>query len=138
MDLDPKRGRITVSSKRYILVRAASLSKEFFDMMTLLYKDRGEKKARTLAFNFLFDIAHSIGKADAKSFFLKMKVDDPIEKLSAGPIHFAYSGWASVKIHPLSRPTPDENFYLIYDHPPIHLKPRHGWKKKKKPIFRSV
>ena len=67
--------------------------------------------------NFLFDIAHSIGQADAKSFFLKMKVDDPIERLSAGPIHFAYSGWASVKIHPLSRPTPDENFYLIYDHP---------------------
>jgi DNA-binding CsgD family transcriptional regulator/predicted hydrocarbon binding protein len=117
MDLDPEKGRITFSSERYILVRAASLSKEFFDMMTLLYKDRGEKEARTLAFNFLFDIAHSIGKADAKSFFLKMEVDDPIERLSAGPIHFAYSGWASVKIHPLSRPTPDEDFYLIYDHP---------------------
>jgi len=117
MDLDPVKGQIKISNERYILVRAASLSKEFFDMMTLLYKDRGKKEARTLAFNFLFDIAHSIGKADAKSFFLKMKVDDPIEKLSAGPIHFAFSGWASVKIHPLSSPTPDENFYMIYDHP---------------------
>ena len=114
---DPEKGLIKFSDERYILIRATSLSKEFFDMMTLLYKDRGEKEARTLSFNFLFDIAHSIGKADAKSFFAKMKVTDPIEKLSAGPVHFAYTGWASVKIHPLSKPVPNENFYLIYDHP---------------------
>jgi DNA-binding CsgD family transcriptional regulator/predicted hydrocarbon binding protein len=114
---NPEKGSIEISGERYILVRAASMSKEFFDMMTLLYKDRGEKEARDLSLNFLFDIAHSIGKADAKSFFSKMKVIDPIEKLSAGPIHFAYTGWASVKIHPLSNPVPNENFYLIYDHP---------------------
>jgi DNA-binding CsgD family transcriptional regulator/predicted hydrocarbon binding protein len=114
---DPEKGSIKFSGERYILVRAASMSIEFFDMMALLYKDRGEEESRTLSFNFLFDIAHSIGKADAKSFFSKMKVKDPIEKLSAGPVHFAYTGWASVKIHPLSKPTADENFYLIYDHP---------------------
>jgi len=114
---DPEKGSIKFSDERYILVRAASMSIEFFDMMALLYQDRGEEEARTLSFNFLFDIAHSIGKADAKSFFEKMKVTDPIEKLSAGPIHFAYTGWASVKIHPLSNPTPDDNYYLIYDHP---------------------
>ena len=114
---DPEKGSIQFSGERYILVRASSMSKEFFDMMTILYKDRGEKEARDLTLNFLFDIAHSIGKADAKSFFLKMKVTDPIDKLSAGPIHFAYTGWASVKIHPLSNPVPDKNFYLIYDHP---------------------
>ncbi len=114
---DPEKGLIKFSDERYILVRAASMSKEFFDMMAVMYKDRGEREARTLSFNFLFDIAHAIGKADAKSFFKKMKVNDPIEKLSAGPVHFAYTGWASVKIHPLSHPTPDENYYLIYDHP---------------------
>ncbi len=114
---NPEKGSIEFSGERYILVRAASMSKEFFDMMALLYKDRGKKEARDLSFNFLFDIAHSIGKADAKSFFSKMKLTDPIEKLSAGPAHFAYTGWASVKIHPLSNPVPNKNFYLIYDHP---------------------
>lgn len=114
---NPEKGSIKFSGERYILVRASSMSKEFFEMMVLLYKDRGEEEARALSFNFLFDIAHAIGKADAKSFFVKMKVSDPIEKLSAGPVHFAYSGWASVKIHPMSNPVPDKNFYLIYDHP---------------------
>jgi DNA-binding CsgD family transcriptional regulator/predicted hydrocarbon binding protein len=114
---DPEKGLIEFSGERYILVRAASMSKEFFDMMTLLYKDRGEEEARALSLNFLFDMAHSIGKADAKSFFSKIKVTDPIEKFSAGPVHFAHTGWACVKVHPLSKPTADENFYLIYDHP---------------------
>ncbi|MGE0355017.1 MAG: response regulator, partial [Gemmatimonadales bacterium] len=63
------------------------------------------------------DIAHAIGKADAHQFHTRMGVVDPIERLSAGPVHFAYSGWAFVKIHPESRPAPDENYYLIYDHP---------------------
>ncbi|MCP4020938.1 MAG: hypothetical protein GY729_03775, partial [Desulfobacteraceae bacterium] len=114
---DPEKGCISFSGERYILIRAASISKEFLDMMMHLYRDRGQKEARSLAFNYLFDMAHSIGKADAKSFFNKMALDDPIEKLSAGPVHFAYTGWASVKIYPMSNPTPDEDFYLIYDHP---------------------
>jgi hypothetical protein len=42
---------------------------------------------------------------------------DPVAKLSTGPIHFAYTGWAYVDIFPESRPSPDQNYYLIYDHP---------------------
>ncbi len=114
---DPEKGVVNYSGERYILVRASAMSKELFDMMALMYKDRGKEEARNLSFNFLFDIAHSIGKSDARRFFSKTGVTDPIEKLSAGPIHFAYTGWASVKIHPLSNPRADDRFYLIYDHP---------------------
>jgi PAS domain S-box-containing protein len=116
-DENPERGLIEISGERYILVRAASMSKEFFDLVTSLYRDRGKKEARGVASSFLFDMAHAIGKADAKSFYSKMGVTSPIEKLSAGPIHFAYTGWAFVEISPASNPTPDENYYLIYDHP---------------------
>jgi PAS domain S-box-containing protein len=116
-ETDPRRGLIDVSGERYILVRAASMSREFFEMVFSLYRDRGEKEARTVAFGFLFDIAHAIGKADARSFFSKMGLKEPIEKLSAGPVHFAYTGWAYVDIFPESHPTPDEDYYLIYDHP---------------------
>jgi len=114
---NPRQGLVSFSGERYILVRAASMSKEFFDMVTFLYGDRGIEEARGVAFGLLFDIAHSIGKADAKSFAAKMGVTDPIEKLSAGPIHFAHTGWAFVKILPESNPTPDQNYCLIYDHP---------------------
>lgn len=114
---NPGQGLIKYSGERYILVRAASMSKEFFDMVAALYSDRGSLEARNVAFGILFDIAHSIGKADARSFSAKMGVSSPVEKLSAGPIHFAHTGWAYVKILPGSNPTPDKDYLLIYDHP---------------------
>src|SRR6202008_3222330 len=40
-----------------------------------------------------------------------------LSKLSAGPVHFAYTGWAFVDILPESSPSPDENFFLKYNHP---------------------
>jgi signal transduction histidine kinase/predicted hydrocarbon binding protein len=114
---NPKRGTISISGERYILVRAASMSVEFFDLVMSLYRDKGKREARAVANNLLFDLAHAIGKADAKTFHRRMKVKDPIEKLSAGPIHFSFAGWAYVHIHAESRPSADDEFFLIYDHP---------------------
>ena len=114
---DPSKGTIEIFGERYILVRAASMSVDFFDTVRDLYSDRNEEEAINIARNFLFDIAHAIGKQDARNFHTKMNLKDPIEKLSAGPVHFSHSGWAFVDIFPESKPTPDEDFYLIYDHP---------------------
>jgi two-component system, cell cycle sensor histidine kinase and response regulator CckA len=114
---DPRHSSILISGERYVLVRAASMSVEFFDLVTSLYQEKGKEEALEVASNLLFDVAHAIGKADARSFHEKMGVTDPIERLSAGPIHFSFSGWAFVKIFPESQPSPDQNFFLIYDHP---------------------
>ena len=113
----PERGTLTISGERYVLVRAASMSVEFFDLVTSLYSDKGPAEARSVASNLLFDMAHAIGKADARSFQQRMGVRDPIEKLSAGPVHFSFSGWAFVDIFPESHPSPDEDYFLIYAHP---------------------
>src|SRR5262245_24953867 len=93
------------------------MSVEFFDLATSLYQDKGPLEARRVASNLLFDMAHAIGKADARSFQRRMRLRDPIEKLSAGPIHFSFSGWAFVDIFAESHPSPDEDYFLIYDHP---------------------
>jgi len=114
---DPHSARISVSGERYILIRAASMSIEFFDLVRNLYRDRGSTEAHAVARSFLFDVAHALGKADAAAFHERMGVVDPLEKLSAGPVHFAYTGWALVDIHPESTPSPDEDFFLFFDHP---------------------
>jgi PAS domain S-box-containing protein len=114
---DPSKATVEISGERYLLVRGASMSVDFFETVKDLYKDVGEEKALNVARSLLFDIAHAIGKADARDFHKKMNLTDPVEKLSAGPIHFAHSGWAFVDIFPESKPSPDENYYLIYDHP---------------------
>jgi len=114
---DPSRGAIEIFGERYMLVRGAALSVEFFSLVKDLFGEGREGEAEEFARNMLFDLAHAIGKADAKNFHAKMGLSDPIERLSAGPVHFSHTGWAFVDIGPESRPSPDENYYLIYDHP---------------------
>jgi signal transduction histidine kinase len=114
---DPAHGTIEIFGERYVLVRAASLSVEFFGLVRELYGEGRQAEADAFAKNILFDLAHAIGKSDAHNFHQKMGLDEPIARLSAGPIHFAHAGWAFVDIFPESRPSPDESYYLVYDHP---------------------
>ena len=117
LKMDPSRGTIEVNEQRFVLVRASALSKDFLETVLKLYADRGKEQAMEIGKNFLFDIAHAIGMNDARSFHQEMKLSDPLAKLSAGPIHFAFSGWAYVEIAPESQLSPDEHFFLLYHHP---------------------
>jgi two-component system, cell cycle sensor histidine kinase and response regulator CckA len=114
---DPAKGTIEIAGERYVLVRAASLSVEFFDLVEKLYGSNRKEEARTFSQNILFDLAHALGKSDAQSFHEKMDLVDPASRLSAGPIHFSHSGWAFVDINPASKPQPNKDFFLLYDHP---------------------
>lgn len=116
ISFDPEKANISIDGERYVLMRASSLSIDFFETIIQLYSDKGKEEARKIGQNFLFDISHVIGLEDAKEFHKKLNLTDPVSKLSAGPVHFAYSGWAYVDIID-GRPSPDENFYLKYTHP---------------------
>jgi two-component sensor histidine kinase len=116
INMDPTKASITIDGERYVLMRASSLSIDFFEEIKSLYSPKGEDEAIRIGQNFLFDISHVIGLEDAKAFHKKMNFSSPIEKLSAGPIHFAYSGWSSVEIID-GNTTADENFFLKYNHP---------------------
>ena len=114
---DVTKGTIEISGERYILVRAESMSVKFLEFIKNMYPSLNEEESIEASSRVLFDMAKSVGKSDAQKFHLKTGVADPIEKLSTGPVHFAYAGWAYVDILPESRPSPDTDFYLVYDHP---------------------
>lgn len=116
-EIDVGKATIKISGERYLLVRASSLSVDFFECVMGLYRDKDKREAVNTTRQLLFDISHAIGMKDAEHFHKKMNLREPIDKISAGPIHFAYTGWASVKMDPDSHPSPDENFLLLYDHP---------------------
>jgi two-component sensor histidine kinase/predicted hydrocarbon binding protein len=117
LKFSPSKGSIEINNERYVLVRASALSHEFLNSFKQLYKDRGDEEATNIGKNILFDVSHVLGLEDAHNFHKKMKLKEPISKLSAGPVHFAYTGWAFVDILPESNPSPDENFFLKYHHP---------------------
>lgn len=117
LQMDPKTARIDIDGERYVLIRAGALSIDFLESIQKFYADRGELQASIIGRNMLFDLAHFIGMDDAKEFHKKMDLSDPMAKLSAGPVHFAHTGWAFVNIHKNSNPAPNDNFFLSYDHP---------------------
>ncbi len=114
---DPARGTIEICGERYVLVRAASLSVEFHELVRDLYGPEKHGEADDFSRNILFDLAHAIGKSDARNFHSRMGLDDPLDRLSAGPIHFAHTGWAFVDISPESRTGGPDEYELLYDHP---------------------
>ncbi len=70
-----------------------------------------------VAQRLLFDFAHAVGRSDARNFMRKMNLSFGPEGLSAGPVHFSYTGWAVVQLHDTCRPSPNAECYLYYDHP---------------------
>jgi two-component sensor histidine kinase/predicted hydrocarbon binding protein len=117
LKISPEIATVKISDQRYVLVRASALSIEFLEGIMSYYSERGEKESLSIGKNILFDLAHLIGVEDARNFQKIMHLNNPIEMLSAGPVHFAYTGWAQVKMRPGSNPTPDQNFVLHYSHP---------------------
>ncbi len=114
---DPSHGTIEIAGERYVLVRAASLSVEFFGLVDKLYGPGREAEARAFARNILYDLAHAIGKSDARMFHQKLGLDEPIARISAGPIHFSHSGWAFVELDESADLSHPERLRLLYDHP---------------------
>jgi signal transduction histidine kinase len=117
VEVDPARAMIGIENERYVLIRASALSVNFLDALAHLYADRGEHEAIAIGRGLLFDLAHTIGIHDARAMHEKLGHKEPIEKLSSGPVHFAYTGWAKVDIKPQSHPSPDDDYCLVYDHP---------------------
>lgn len=113
---DPEHGRFVISGERYILVRAAALSTEFYGLVRSLYRDQGEREARSVAFGVLFDLAHALGKSDAMRFRERVGPMDPMDYLAAGPMHFAFKGWARVRIGAGSEPLPNDEFFTTFEH----------------------
>ena len=106
----PEQGTIHVGDERYVLVRGESLTTGFLEVMRDLI---GEEEA----FKFWYRMARVIGREDCRAFCKERGLVDGASRLSIGPVHFAYSGWARVEIDDRSAPAPDDSYYLEYTHP---------------------
>jgi len=106
----PENGEITISGERYVLARAVTFSVQ---LKEILEQEYGRLAAEKIAYN----LGRAAGTKDAEFFMKKLSLEQGPAALSAGPVHFAYVGWAFVDIFPESAPTTDENYLLIYDHP---------------------
>jgi hypothetical protein len=106
----PEEGTIHIGGERYVWIRCESLYLSWFERMTAAF---GEEAAR----EFIYNTAREIGNSDSVAFAERMKVPPGVERLAAGPIHFAHAVWAFVDILPDSAPATDDSYFLHYFHP---------------------
>jgi predicted hydrocarbon binding protein len=119
----PEKGTIHVGDERYVLVRAESLTVGFLEVMRDVI---GEDEA----LKFWYRMARVIGREDARAFCAERQLTDGPARLSTGPVHFAFTGWARVEIDDRSRPASDDTYYLEYTHP--NTFESESWLKAKK------
>lgn len=106
----PEKGKIEIGGTRFMWAQAKGLALSFRDTVTEIYGIRGAEQ-------ILYKFGHALGSSEAKVFHKRFGLKEPIEKLAAGPVYFAYSGWAFVEILPSSAPQPNEDYILTYHHP---------------------
>lgn len=126
--VNPDEASIRINDERYLLIRSSGLSYGFLNKIKELFIDKGEEQAYLIGRNLLFDLSHILGLNDAEQIHNKMKVKLPIDKLSTGPVHFAFTGWSKVEILPESNPVPNENYMIKYRH--HHSFEADAWIKK--------
>ncbi|MGM0568327.1 MAG: PAS domain S-box protein [Elusimicrobiota bacterium] len=112
----PQKGELKISGQRYLLMRAPSLSVEFFKTVRKMYEKSRKSEADSFTRQFLFDISHSMGVNDALNFHRNLKLKKPLEKLLSGPSYFSFSGWASSNLLSDSNPVRGEDFFMHYVH----------------------
>ncbi len=110
IEWSPSKGIINIGGHRYLLISAES----FQNIPFALSKDL--KIPLEKVNKLYYRLAKSMGQNDARRFIYATGVVDPVAKLSAGPVHFAFTGNARVSFLP-SNPEPNENYLLRYDHP---------------------
>jgi predicted hydrocarbon binding protein len=110
LERTPEKGTIHVGKERYVLIRGESLTTGFLEVMRDVI---GEEEA----LKFWYRMARVIGRDDARAFCAERGLTDGPSRLSTGPVHFAFTGWARVEIDDRSRPASDDTYYLEYTHP---------------------
>lgn len=106
---DVSKGRVDIEGLRYMWAGARGMAISFRNVLEEVYGVKGAEQ-------ILYAYGKALGKEECEAFCKKFGLTEPMAKLAAGPVYFAYSGWAHVKLMPPSDPTLDENYLLAYAH----------------------
>ncbi len=103
----PARGRVEVDKDRFVLARTDSLTLVLRKILTEIYGDHGSDQ-------LLYSFGKAVGRTEARKFFDRFGLKEPMEKFGFGPTYFSFSGWAFINLLYPTNPVADENFLLVF------------------------
>ncbi|HUX78388.1 MAG TPA: diguanylate cyclase [Alphaproteobacteria bacterium] len=135
-EIHVSKATVATANERFVLIRAASLSVDFYECILDLYHDKEKNEAIHTTQQLLFDVSHAIGLKDGEYFQKKLPFINPATVLKVGRVLFANTGWMPITVFPGSKPSKDDNFILFFEHPSTFES--HSWLKAGKKTDRPV
>lgn len=106
----PEEGRIQLVGDNVMFIGLKTLGISLKDELDTVLGEAG----RDL---LIYRLGQSFGRAEAERLLPKLNLSSPAERLAAGPIWAAYSGFVRVRLLPGCNPVEGNDYFLIYDHP---------------------
>jgi len=97
-----KEGQVLVGDEPYVFIRGKALSKGLVELILEMFPEGRKSQAVDFAFDFLFDLAHSIGKTDYKHAIHKLTVKGrtdlhPLKRMIGLKKAFGNLGWGAIR-----------------------------------------
>ncbi len=106
----PEEGRIQLLDDNVMFIGLRTLALSLKDELDTVLGEAG----RDL---LIYRLGQSFGRSEAERLLPKLGLSTPVERIAAGPIWAAYSGFVRVRLLPGSNPVEGDEFFLVYDHP---------------------
>jgi predicted hydrocarbon binding protein len=110
MEFRPEEGRVHLAGKSIMLIAletiAVTLKEELVEVL-------GENGMTLL----MYRVGKAFGRTAAQQILPIIETDKLAEKLVAGPIYAAYSGFVRVRLLPGSNIVDNDDYFLFYEHP---------------------
>ncbi len=106
----PEQGRIELIGDNVMFIGLRTLALSLKDELDSVLGEMGRDM-------LIYRLGQSFGRSEAERLLPKLGLDSPVERIAAGPIWAAYSGFVRVRLLPGSRPVEGDDYFLVYDHP---------------------
>ncbi|MFW9920652.1 MAG: XylR N-terminal domain-containing protein [Candidatus Thorarchaeota archaeon] len=110
LTFNPEISRVKLLDNEVMLISLRTIAVTLKDELNDVLGEQGRDM-------FMYKVGKAFGSSEAQRMLPKLTLGNVVERVAAGPIYAAFSGFVRVRLLPGSNVTDDENYILVYEHP---------------------
>lgn len=110
LSFNPDSSRIRLADHSVMFISLSTIGLTLKDELDEVLGENG----RDL---FIYRVGKALGRSEAKKMIPKLTLNSVAERVAAGPIWAAYSGFVRVSLLPGSNIVDNDDYFLFYEHP---------------------
>ena len=110
LKFNPEESRVRLLDNEMMLISLKTIAITLKDGLNEVLGDTGTDM-------FMYRVGKAFGRSEAERMLPKLTLGSVVERVAAGPIYAAFSGFVRVRLLPGSNPTDNDDYLLVYEHP---------------------